>query len=711
MAIEILRPNGVGAVTDIAGQWPTSGEHWDKVDEVTPDDADTYVRHNQTSYATDTYALPSGGGSGAISKVTVYARCYKISGSYNYAKTVVRTHDTLYEGDEHNLTATWEYISTEYSTNPNTSNPWTWAEIDALEAGVALKSSTSGNYFAICTQVYIEVTYALAYNETGLAQVIVAVNGEGDTAAFAEPARLQVNLAVVYAVQSGENIETGLLQVILTAQGESDNQVMFELIAPQVILAVVLESDYNDYGDWNLLITGKDAAGDFKLWSLVYGDGGDVASGAWSELKEFCSAPSDGDFEYKACSMDKPDVYRCFYVEKFTGTQAYSRPFWSHSVGEGFLNANWREPVPFNLNSEYGLAMAHHGDYCWLARPDGVWRATLIAQSLDLTGDVISVRLETVPKSGRLVVELRNDDGRYASPGQGGLSVLDIGCQLEFSPGYVTSSGSEVSSGQTLVLDAYEHTSSGGEARLILYASDGWTQIKGWMARHQFRWNHDSDEMSVKEILAFVLARAGLELDVKSQSSIITNYYPDFTINPDNPGEIVVSKILSFVPDVLFIEGGKIYIVNPQLSDSSVYSYGSDHSIFDGRYRIGAWELNRVKVEGYDAGEAALIILDSFEWDEIDRVYDRLKRLEDSNINTVARVQERADACLRHSEIESANGAIKVPVNCGQQQYDVVDITDARAGLSAAKKRVLGLTLVYYPRRGDYNQLLLLGAV
>ncbi|GAI71371.1 unnamed protein product, partial [marine sediment metagenome] len=270
-------------------------------------------------------------------------------------------------------------------------------------------------------------------------------------------------------------------------------------------------------GDWNLFITGKDSNGNFKLWSLVYGDGGEVAAGTWSALKEFASAPSDGNFEYHRAFMDKPDVYRCFFIEKFTGTEAYNRPFWSHSVPDiKFIDNLWREPVPFNLSGEYGVAIAHHGDYCWLSTPYGVWRAKLAQESLDLTADVLSLRQEFSESQGRLVVELRNDDGRYASLGSGGLEVLDIGCQLEVSPGYVTSQGSEVSSGLTFWLDAYEHTSSGGKSSLILYASDGWSLIENWRARHQFRWNKATDEMSVKDILAFVLARVGLKLEVKS---------------------------------------------------------------------------------------------------------------------------------------------------------------------------------------------------
>ena len=465
-------------------------------------------------------------------------------------------------------------------------------------------------------------------------------------------------------------------------------------------------------GDWNLFVTGKDSDGNYKLWSLIYGDGGDIAAGTWSALKGFASAPSGGDFEYHRAFMDKPDVYRIFYVEKFTGTEAYNRPFWSHSVLDTtFLSCLWREPVPFDLSSQYGLAIAHYGDYCWLSSPSGVWRARLTAQGIGLTADVIGVKQEVEESQGRLTVELRNDDGQYASPGQGGLSVLDIGCQLEFSPGYRTTAGNQVSSGQTFILEAYEHTSSGGKASLVLYASGGWGLIGDWRARHQFRWNKDQSELNVKQILEFVLARVGLKLEVVSQSSVITGFYPDFTINPNNRGEAVIRKLLSFVPDVLFIEGNKAYLVNPLSSDSSTYSYGLAHPIYEGRYQVGAWELNRVQVEGYDTVAGAPVIVDSLEWGEINKLYDKLQQLFDRNIDSVAEAQQRGEACLREAEIESASGVIRIPTNCGQQLYDVIDITDSRAGLSAEKKRVLGLTLVYQPSKAQYEQRLALGAV
>ena len=465
-------------------------------------------------------------------------------------------------------------------------------------------------------------------------------------------------------------------------------------------------------GDWNLLVSGKDDDGNYKLWSLVYGDGGEVAAGSWSDLKEFASAPADGDFDYRNVFMARPDVYRCFFIEKFDGSQAYSRPAWSHSIpGSKFIDNLWHEPVPFNLSSQYGLAIAHHGDYCWLSSPAGVWRAELGPQSLDISADIISLKEELSPTGGSLTVELRNDDGRYATPGEGELSLLDIGCQLDFSPGYVTAHGDEVSSGSAFILDSYEHTSAGGQSSLVLHAADGWSLVKGWRARHQFRWNKDAEEMSVGQILAFVLGRVGLKLEVKSQSAVMDGYYPDFTINPGNGGDAVVQRLLSFVPDVLFIEGSTACVVNPLADDGSEYAYGPAHSVFEGRYRQVGWGLNHIQVEGYDPGQGEAILVDTFSWGQLDRLYDRLKRVEDRNLDTAAKAGERGEAYLRQAEMEAVNGAILIPVNCGQQLYDVVDITDSRAGLETAKRRVIGLTLVYRPRRGEYQQRLLLGGV
>lgn len=465
-------------------------------------------------------------------------------------------------------------------------------------------------------------------------------------------------------------------------------------------------------GDWNLFVTGRDTGGNYRLWSLVYGDGSQVTAGNWSDLKEFAAAPSDGGFEYQRAFLDKPDVYRGFFVEKFTGTESYCRPFRSHTVVDtGFTDSLWHEPAPFNLSSEYGLAAGHHGDYCWLTAPYGVWRASLAGQELDLTADVLSLKEEVSPGEGRLTVELRNDDGRYTAPGQGALAALDIGCQLSLSPGYRTAAGPEVSSGPVYSIESQEHTSRGGQASLVLYAYNGRQAVSDWQARHQLRWNRETDEASVKEMLAFVLARAGLKLETISQSPVVTGFYPDFTIHAGNRGETAAGRLLSGAPDALLFEGDKVFLIYPQASDSPVYAYGTSHPINGGRYKNAAWPVNRVRVEGYDPSGGTMIIADAFAWTEIDRLRDRFEHSEDSELETAAVALERGEARLRAAEIEATGGSIRVPANCGQQLYDVVEITDARAGLAGARRRIMGLVLEYDTRYGKYEHTLLLGGV
>ena len=106
-----------------------------------------------------------------------------------------------------------------------------------------------------------------------------------------------------------------------------------------------------------------------------------------------------------------------------------------------------------------------------------------------------------------------------------------------------------------------------------------------------------------------------------------------------------------------------------------------------------------------------MILVGTYDWDEIERIYDRSVWVEDRNIASVTEAQQRGQAYLRRAGIEAEGGYIIVPVNCGQQLYDVITVTDARAGLDAEIKRVLGITLVYDPARGEYRQRLGLGAV
>lgn len=156
---ETLRPSGVGNSTEIANQLG-AGEHWELVDEVAPDAYTTCLYDNSTSYVTDTYVIADNSAPGGTSVVSVtinaHCRCH-LPGSK--LKLACRTHNTDYFSPEESMDGTWTTYDWEMTDNPDTSSSWTWDEVDAMEAGLSLKYTTSGDY-SYCTQVYVEVEYA-----------------------------------------------------------------------------------------------------------------------------------------------------------------------------------------------------------------------------------------------------------------------------------------------------------------------------------------------------------------------------------------------------------------------------------------------------------------------------------------------------------------------------------------------------------------------
>ena len=463
--------------------------------------------------------------------------------------------------------------------------------------------------------------------------------------------------------------------------------------------------------DWNLFVTGKDANGNYRLWSTVYGDGGNIPAGNWGELQTLAEAPSDGNFSYHHACLDKSDVSRCFYIEKYSGNEAYSQPFSTHTIGD-FAENLWLEAQPFDLSSEYGLAITHDNSHCWLSCANGVWRAPLAAKTLDVKGDILSLKQETDGFESRLTVELVNDDAKYASLPP----PLGSGCRLNFSPGYLTENGYEACEGQSYTLRACEYVSSDGAAKLVLHAVNAWDNVSRWRAKQQFRWNYDSQEKSIMNILKFILARAGLRLSVISASGIIESSCPDFNINPGTKGDDAIKKLLSLVPDRLFIEGDTAYLLNPLPEDATVYSYSSPqitgiHPVLTGRYKIESPEYNHIRVEGFDHTADEPVIVNCYDYEDIETGCARFLAVDDIDIGTVDTARSRGEVILRKESMKCFSGYIEIHPNCAQQLYDVIEISDNKAGLINEKRRVTGLKTVFHPACGKYTQTLLLGTV
>ncbi|MFP3984993.1 MAG: hypothetical protein ACLFU9_03370 [Candidatus Bathyarchaeia archaeon] len=152
--IVILRPNAAGNYTEWTTVYPEGSEHWEAVEDVTPDDDATYIE-TATSGHRDTFRLPNIPSGAVVSSVSVYARARGLPGPSASFNIMIRTHNTDYFSN--NITPDPVYGTTSYTwtSNPYTGTNWTVGEVNDLEIGIRCSSARSVR----ATQVYAEVTY------------------------------------------------------------------------------------------------------------------------------------------------------------------------------------------------------------------------------------------------------------------------------------------------------------------------------------------------------------------------------------------------------------------------------------------------------------------------------------------------------------------------------------------------------------------------
>ena len=154
----------------------------------------------------------------------------------------------------------------------------------------------------------------------------------------------------------------------------------------------------------------------------------------------------------------------------------------------------------------------------------------------------------------------------------------------------------------------------------------------------------------------------------------MTSLYPAFTVHPGESALTAARRLMAMVPDVIFARGEFGLVKEALASEASAYSYGAAHAIRAGRY---ADETATTHAQVYGDG----IFGERFDWPGVSARGATLVQVHDANVTTQTQAEDRADAVLRHAALAAATGEITVAVNCGQELYDVMDVTDAAAGL------------------------------
>lgn len=153
---ETIRPSSTSSISNPAIVVGASTAH-EALDDVTPDDDSTLITGltEGSEYAQLGLSNPSAT-SGKITSVKLYVRGRSVDGVVSFWSAII-TNSTEYSGPS-SSSLSWTTVSQEWTTNPNTGQAWTWAEINALEAKAYVRgtSETGPSYL---TQVYVEVLY------------------------------------------------------------------------------------------------------------------------------------------------------------------------------------------------------------------------------------------------------------------------------------------------------------------------------------------------------------------------------------------------------------------------------------------------------------------------------------------------------------------------------------------------------------------------
>jgi hypothetical protein len=300
-----------------------------------------------------------------------------------------------------------------------------------------------------------------------------------------------------------------------------------------------------------------------------------------------------------------------------------------------------------------------------------------------------------------LIIELDNSKAQFATPPEKRSEVV-------LKLGYKTTAGNEAVEVGRYWLDSWEYSSSPNISILKLFCLDGQGLADSWTSRFLMRW---PTSKNVWEIIQEIICRWGINLTMPAgipYSSASQNLYPDFTLPPGTAGDSALRRILSFIPDSLVFAGSEAYLKDLRADEASSYSYGAGHIILQGEYSQSV-PLTRARAIGRDAADAR-IVEDAIDWTNLQLGIDIFNQDYDPNLQTATRAQERADAILRKGSLRAERGNLVIPVNVGQELYDVITVTDQRCGITSKKYRVMDIDVNYSLREWQYRQTFALGA-
>jgi len=456
-------------------------------------------------------------------------------------------------------------------------------------------------------------------------------------------------------------------------------------------------------GDFLIALTGTETTTlRPTLWSLVLGDGFNYSVDLYTAFFIQAQAETDEPVTFQAPFVAVLEVVRITFVEKFTGSPAYTRTYWTAiALTAAYSPGNWEwlDPVPLNNATAYGYAVAKGGtpEKAIYSRPGQVLTAPTAAVTLDMSADLVEAVIDErdgLTQRAELVFD--NSNNQYAGPP----APIALHRTLAIGIGY----DALYSSPPAHTITGWQYRRTGGRSQFAL-------QTEGaayWLALSKTR-TSIVETRKMTQIARAAAARAGLDFLLSGASSRATNFNLEWVVNPDQTQLDLLRALAEIMPDIYLISStGTLTLTEPLAGDSTDYTYGTDHAIYTSRFGT--------EPTAHVAEVAAAGVLGSaYDYTAMNNDKPIQDRRRSPHETAGSDADANATARLRKSVLARDMGELVTPPNCGLEIADVIAFTDAAVSPSQVKARVTGIktTMRRTPSSGKatYEQHVKLGGV
>ncbi len=401
-----------------------------------------------------------------------------------------------------------------------------------------------------------------------------------------------------------------------------------------------------------------------------------------------------------------------------------------------FYDSHWSQAFKENDSIPYGLDVASDGTYLWASGVNHVWRATLPGHGWSVPTGTLIVTTATPTKTfsrtdipimveqrnlhakSILQLHINNSAGTYTRSNLSSLWTSE-GYLLKPNLGYTIEGTGYAVGIPWYYIDSWFFYNMAGREHLYLQCIDEWGRLENCKATGPHEFNYFDDDYTVYEIIQEIFKRIrgnSFALPYISRSTGITSIYPKFKVQPGESAADAVRRLLSLVTDVLIFRGNTPYIINPQTSDTSSYTYinprastDTDHGMVNYMLGKSAYGINRFYVIGEDADGNTLIGADENTTQQ-GFVGERFMPFTEPGLITQANVDAVAGYKEEKERLNAYAGNIIIATNCSGELADVVKCK-FHADENGSNYRVMGIETRFNQIELEYRQYIKLSEV